>query len=70
MRATQNAMPAAKNEPIVKTSALIQTFDAFLSLFKHGEKRSRCSVEGHECKHCGQTVKLEDVKGDKPVRGH
>jgi hypothetical protein len=69
MRVTQSRMPAARVEPVVRTSALIQTFDAFLGLFKPHEKRSHCLTEGHECKHCGRIVKESEADNNAP-RGH
>jgi len=68
MRVTQSNMPAMKVEQKTKPSALIQTFDAFMGLFKQQEKRSRCLVDGHECKHCGQIVKV--AAGSEAPRGH
>jgi len=73
MRITQSNMPAMKVEEKtkIKGSALIQTFDAFMGLFKHQEKRTRCLVEGHECKHCGQIVKVENRTAATEVpKGH
>jgi hypothetical protein len=69
MRVTQSNMPAAKVEQKVKANALIQTIDAFMGLFKAHEKRSRCLVDGHECKHCGQTIKAAPATADVS-RGH
>jgi hypothetical protein len=70
MRVTQGNMPAAKVEQKVKGSAIIQTIDAFMGLFKPQERRSRCLIDGHECKHCGQIVKSEPAKADGAPRGH
>ena len=68
MRVTQSKIPAMKVEQKNKSKSLIQTFDAFMGLFKHQEKRSRCLVDGHECKHCGQIVKV--AEGSEVPRGH
>lgn len=70
MRSTQSKMPAAKVEQKAKASALIQTFDAFMGLFKQQDRRSRCLIDGHECKHCGQIVKAQAVNADEAPRGH
>jgi hypothetical protein len=70
MRATQSNMPAARVEQKVRASALIQTFDAFMGLFKQQEKRSRCLIDGHQCKHCGQIIKVEEAKAEPAPRGH
>jgi len=57
MRVTQSNMPAATIEKKIKGGFLIRLFDSFTALFKPGEKRARCLVDGHECKHCGQIFK-------------
>jgi hypothetical protein len=69
MRSTQSKMPAAVKEPAVKQKALFQTIDAFKNLFRGAEKRSRCQIDGHQCKHCGQTIKNEEKPG-AIERGH
>ncbi|MBS1990576.1 MAG: hypothetical protein JSS83_08670 [Cyanobacteria bacterium SZAS LIN-3] len=69
MRVTQSGMPAMKVETKPKGQALIQTFDAILGLFKHADKRSRCLIDGHECKHCGQIIKAQSDAVEAP-RGH
>ena len=70
MRTTQSNMPSAKVEQKVKASALIQIFDAFMGLFKQQDRRSRCLLDGHECKHCGQIVKAQAANTDEAPRGH
>ena len=56
MRTTQSNLPAQTLEPKPPAKAIFQTIDAFMSLFRHAEKRGRCQTNGHECKHCGQVL--------------
>ena len=75
MRITQSNLPAAKVQNQARPSMLIQSFDAFMGLFRPQERRSRCSIDGHECRHCGQVVRMEAVKNDaekapESPRGH
>jgi hypothetical protein len=70
MRISQSKMPATRIEQKARANALIQTMDAFVALFKQQERRSRCLLEGHECKHCGQVLKSEPAKAAAESRGH
>jgi hypothetical protein len=65
----QTAKPARMTHSQLTAMRTTQTIDAFMSLFRHAEKRTTCQTNGHECKHCGQVFKPRETQGSVP-KGH